>query len=373
MGLEFTIRERKGRNGRVTYMLDLILPTGERYRPTFKTRTECTQAAKQKLAELMRRPVHIESPPPPPPIGPRVKLTEAIRDHMAGKGIEIVDSENLRSLKYIFEYFYDGMFDLGVDFVDQIDRKVLEALRAKWATKGARMGKPLAASTINRRFKSIHHFLDHCVAWKYLPANPWKGVRQLREETNPPPIWPIETYVEILKKVAPWCQDILTFIGDTGCRPKEAINLTESDVNLAEKLVRLQSGKGGGSNRVLPLTENQAYFLAHVIALKKHKYPDQPYIFLRNGQKIFRNRISDEVRRVRHELGLPEKYVPYGLRHTLITLLAEMNVGMSQIQQIAGHKRLDTTVGYIQFSEESLRSVVIDLEKARAARNGTTG
>lgn len=387
MEMKFNIRERSGARG-TTYMVDVPLPDGGRYRKTLKTHKQAMQEGRRKVAELRARAAGVVLEDPAPGKPDRMPVAVAIRDHIADREVAIADAENIRALKYIFEYYFDSLYEEGVDFVDQLTLKVHESIRKRWREKGIspaqkyedesdadfvrrakrRKAVPLSATTINRRFNAISAFLDHCVAWGYLTANPCARLAPLKGEAVERQPWPEGSFVPIVRACDEWCRNILMFIDDVGCRPKEAINLEESDVNLVGLKVRLRTGKGGGMVRWVPITEKQALFLAHVIADRKRHHPEQTLVFLRNGKKIHRNRISDQVREARRKLGLPDGIVPYGLRHGLITLLDEMGVGLKKIQSIAGHRRVETTLGYMHTPDNSLRNVVDMAEKRRDRR-----
>jgi integrase/recombinase XerD len=155
---------------------------------------------------------------------------------------------------------------------------------------------------------------------------------------------------------------------ETGCRPKEAILLKDGDISFRRKVVILRTGKGGGSERKMPLTPTQMEWLKSIITERKERFPRAQYVFVdEHGEKIYRNRISDHVATARKAAKIKRQLVPYGNRHSFITRLQETDVAFGKIQALAGHKRADTTRGYTHLVDETLRNVMC-MDEARRKR-----
>lgn len=360
--VSYTIRSRKGVKGN-TFMLDMTLPDGSRYRPSFKTKQAAEFEAKRKLEEIKKLQAaqvlglnFVGSPG----VRPLMKVSDAIRKHIEIKEAEIVDPDNIRAYKYIYKYIYEALFDLEVDYVHQITREKVQSLRAHWKKNG------LSNNTANKRVRALKTLLRECIGWDLIDKNPCDGFKPLSEDTQSREPWSKQDYEEIHFRLPPWCQRIVTFMFMSGCRPKEAIQMKDQDISFLNKTVVLRSGKGGGSIRRLSLTDNQMAFMEEVLAQRRKEFPFGQYVFVDDkGGKIYRNRISDHVAAARKAAGIKRQLVPYGTRHGFITELQELNVAFGKVQALAGHRRADTTRRYTHMADESLRQAMRILEKKR--------
>jgi site-specific recombinase XerD len=57
--------------------------------------------------------------------------------------------------------------------------------------------------------------------------------------------------------------------------------------------------------------------------------------------------------RLREKMGLPADFVVHGLRHAMLTRLAEFGTDLSTLKEIAGHARSSVTERYVHPSSES--------------------
>jgi len=83
--------------------------------------------------------------------------------------------------------------------------------------------------------------------------------------------------------------------------------------------------------------------------------------FLGIGEKRFRARWQD----MRIHMGRADdpEFLPHGCRHTFITRLLEAGTDVLTVQQLAGHKCLETTKRYAHFSSAHFKSAIGRLEK----------
>lgn len=363
--MKYTIRPRKGAKG-TTYLLDMQLPDGSRYRPSFKTEAEAKSEAVRKTKEMQK----IQAAQllglnfvGTPGMRPLVKVSDAIRKHVDIRSAEITDPDNIRAFKYIQRYNYEGLFDVGVDYIHEITLEKLQLYRAAMLRKG------LSNNTINKRIKSLKSLLNQCIGWEMIDKNPCERLKPLPADTKTREPWTEADFAAIHPRLPGWCQQIVAFMFATGCRPKEAIQLVDGDISFPNRTVVLRTGKGGGSVRSMPLTDNQMDFLKEVLATRRMTFPFAQYVFVDDkGGKIYRNRISDHVANARKAAGIKKPLVPYGTRHAFITLLQESNVGFGKVQALAGHKRADTTKQYTHLADESLRQVMCLAEERRKRR-----
>jgi len=99
--------------------------------------------------------------------------------------------------------------------------------------------------------------------------------------------------------------------------------------------------------------------------LKNYKPPREGYLFFTPNQKqeghnhITRRAIDKYWREQFLKLGMDKKgYSTHSPRRWLITQLASNGIAIKKIQQITGHKNLNVLLGYIEASEEELKSAI---------------
>jgi integrase/recombinase XerD len=100
----------------------------------------------------------------------------------------------------------------------------------------------------------------------------------------------------------------------TGIRVSELCSLTLSDVDLTDRTLTIQQGKGMADR---------------TIELEK------------KGLQALRNKFA----------GITKKISPHSLRHTFATYKAERGVSPYQLQQWLGHRNLNTTQIYVHLDK----------------------
>jgi integrase len=68
--------------------------------------------------------------------------------------------------------------------------------------------------------------------------------------------------------------------------------------------------------------------------------------------------------RVREKMGIPSDFVIHGLRHAMLTRLAEVGTDLSILKEIAGHAGSSVTERYVHPSSESKERAFDKLETA---------
>lgn len=163
---------------------------------------------------------------------------------------------------------------------------------------------------------------------------------------------------------------------ETGMRTAEGMYLPWRDVDLDSRMVRLwgDSTKTGKDRRIV-LTD-RAY--NELISLKTAQENDG-ILDLRVFPEATKSRLRSAWNSIRSALGnLDKDFVWYTTRHTCASRLMRAGVDIKTIQEMMGHKRLETTMRYIQFSEGSLATAAASLDNLRTEKStqndlGTAG
>lgn len=95
--------------------------------------------------------------------------------------------------------------------------------------------------------------------------------------------------------------------------------------------------------RMIPLTDK-----ALAIVEKTHRlYPDNEYLFMRDGRQLIPNTFNEELQRVCNTLGIKYRS-SHQIRFTVATLLYDEGVSITKISSLLGHADTATTWHYIR-------------------------
>jgi len=142
---------------------------------------------------------------------------------------------------------------------------------------------------------------------------------------------------------------------ETGARVSEFVELRVEDVSIAERVVIIESGKGG-KRREVPIRAE----LARLLALHIGKRRAGPLFVSRekgkSGSRVYtRQRIGQMVRDVARKAGIGKRLYPHLLRHTMATRLLADGMDITDIQKFLGHEDLGATRIYAETSVAMLR------------------
>ena len=343
-----TVKIRKrGKAYQLDYSVD-----GKRQRLQFKTKSEAV-AEKKRLETGEDDSSHdLEKVFP---ACERKKISDGIREFISFKESRAKRKRSFQLEKYIFNHFYEASFALELDFIDEIRLTHLEQIQSVWKKK------KLSNATVNRRMNSVKSFLSKCQNWGFITENPASQLEEITVITPKRELWTIDEVDDLVKDLPSWAQNFFLFLHETGCRPVEAGDLLFKDVDWNRRTARLVSFKGPNVyERPAHLSEG-LYALLLSIRNKRTKdgsFREDAHVFVNSiGNKVETDVFGKVVCKVRRLKGMREGLVPYGLRHTLCTLLADLNVGQNKIMAIAGHRKAETTARYIHM-DESLKNVV---------------
>jgi len=187
-----------------------------------------------------------------------------------------------------------------------------------------------------------------------ISANPVAAVRHRPGERRRP--MEPKQYKALLKAVGSKSRigEILRFIAQTGCRPKEARMLQWNDVDVARSVVVIKDHKTAKTQkvqqpRIIPLVPGVVSLLDHV-----RKRGDHPEFVFVNGRKQRWGRcsIQQAIRRARRRIGLPEEVVLYGLRHHFGTDSIRNGNDLKTTATLMGHTSVRMTEHYVHLAGE---------------------
>jgi site-specific recombinase XerD len=232
--------------------------------------------------------------------------------------------------------------------LDAIDARLLAEYAAELgAARPGRTPRRLAPATIARKLAAVRAFLRFTLGPARVPDARFAPRRPRRLPSAPKPE-EIDAELEALGNGAPLeirNRALAELIYSAGLRSREAVDLDLADVDFEREAVRVL-GKGS-KERVVPLGEEAAYWLARWLQLRSSLATGaQDALFISaRGRRLD----TSTVRRL-----LPH---PHRFRHAFATHLLEGGADLRTIQELLGHSSLSTTQVYSHVDGKRLRKV----------------
>ena len=204
---------------------------------------------------------------------------------------------------------------------------------------------------------NIRRILSSFFSWleeeDYILKSPVRRIHKVKTVTNIK-----ETYTdEELEKMRDNCAElrdlaIIDMLASTGMRIGEMVLLNKADINFNEREC-IVFGKGD-KERVVYFDARAKIHLQNYI---NSRTDDNPALFVTLRLPHERIKIGGIENRLR-EMGKVleiEKVHPHKSRRTLATMAIDKGMPIEQLQQLLGHKRIDTTLQYAMVKQSNVK------------------
>lgn len=150
---------------------------------------------------------------------------------------------------------------------------------------------------------------------------------------------------------------MLELLYGTGLRVSELINLTLTDIDYTNCIIRVM-GKGG-KEREIPLGEYSIYYIREYLSVRNKLLKNGlncDKLFLNNhGKGMTRQGFFKNLKSILKEKGLNPEVSPHTLRHSFATHLLSHGADLRSIQEMLGHSDISTTKIYTKISDDQVR------------------
>jgi site-specific recombinase XerD len=259
--------------------------------------------------------------------------------------------KTIRAYTDDLKQFLDFLKETRVDFdkADQLSRIDIVEFLNKAASRG------LSGLTRTRKLASIRKFYTLLYDSGFLKGNPATTVKgPVREEKDPTVLYKNE-YKALLFEASNNPRDyaILQTFLQTGIRVGELVNLKIEDIDLTNKLLIVRQGKGK-KDRTIPLESQGLDAISKYLEVRGK--PDSEYLFLaKNGTSLDVRTVRYMVRKYVLKAGIHKKTSVHSLRHTYATHKIDKGMTLPNLQELLGHKKMETTYKYVHLAKTSLR------------------
>ena len=161
---------------------------------------------------------------------------------------------------------------------------------------------------------------------------------------------------------------LLALLAYGGLRRAELLGLDIDDVNLDTMLLRVRRAKGG-RHRTIPIHPALMPLFDAYIAIRVPIGTERALFVGAHGRRLSATVLSTTFRRYAHAAGVTDRkrVTPHTLRHVFATELLAAGANLRQIQDLLGHRHLDSTQRYTRVTAHQLRGAVKRLRWDAAA------
>ena len=263
---------------------------------------------------------------------------------LAAKRIEGCSEKSLK-------YYESTILALLDDLEKDVKHIVTDDIRTYLTEYQAR--KQSSKVTIDNIRRILSSFFSWLEDEDYILKSPVRRIHKVKTGTNIK-----ETYTdEALEFMRDNCTElrdlaIIDMLASTGMRVGEMVLLNRDDIDFNEREC-VVFGKGD--------KERIVYFDArtkiHLLNYLNSRNDDNPALFVSLQKPHNRLQISGVEVRLRQygkRLGL-NKVHPHKFRRTLATMAIDKGMPIEQLQQLLGHRRIDTTLQYAMVKQSNVK------------------
>jgi integrase len=231
-------------------------------------------------------------------------------------------------------------------------------------------GRSLTPIAVNTCWRGLRRFFVHVEATG-AGTNPFRGIKPPKFQ---PPVPKAKSGDECRKILAaayhyPWpapdipykrvlAQAVIGVMLLAGLRRSEVVNLRNGDVDLVTGTINIERGKGiaGGRRRTAYISPELKDHLTAYLR-KRESYGERFesaafFVSPKTTQGLSLEGLRKIVAKVARASGVP--FTAHALRHSFITHLLRSDVPLHIVKDLAGHKDVATTLGYLRVFDEDL-------------------
>jgi site-specific recombinase XerD len=211
----------------------------------------------------------------------------------------------------------------------------------------------VAPSTYAQHVAAMRFFFSYVVARDF----PVLKEAQPRRRRVLPDVLSVEEVATVLRTLRePQFYTLCASLYSCGLRRSEGVVLAVEDIDRSRALVHVRDGKGG-VDRMVPIPPRLQQILdAH---LQREAIERGPLFLSRliPGRVVSADNVARAVRLAALEAGVTKPVSPHTLRHCYATHLLERGVSLRVIQELLGHRSLQTTAIYTHLTDGSMKRV----------------
>ena len=263
--------------------------------------------------------------------------------------------------------FFDHLRDRRIRDLRSVREEHVTAYARDLARATSARGKPYSISTQRWHLQSVKRFFAFLAEKGVLLQDPALDLGLPHWRRLPRALLNQEQARRLVAHPSPFTlrgkrnRAILELLYGTGIRVSDCERLDVRDLDLAQGHVFIRDGKGK-KDRVVPVVGRALDALDRYLREARPellKDPREVALFLtRRGTRVSVKNIQYLVRMNARAAGITAPVTPHGLRHGCATHLLQGGADVRHVQQLLGHKSLDTTAIYTRVAPQDLAQAV---------------
>lgn len=275
-------------------------------------------------------------------------MKEAERNYveifLSAKRIEGCSEKSLRYYKATIEAML-ATLDKNVEYIVTDDiREYLTQYQQK---------NGLSKVTIDNIRRILSSFFSWLEDEDYILKNPVRRIHKVKTGTNIKETYSDEA-MELMRDNCTEIRDlaIIDMLASTGMRVGEMVLLNRDDIDFNEREC-VVFGKGS-KERVVYFDARTKIHLQNYLESRKDNNPAL-FVSLKSPHKRLKiGGIEVRLREFGRQLGI-NKVHPHKFRRTLATMAIDKGMPIEQLQQLLGHRKIDTTLQYAMVKQSNVK------------------
>lgn len=247
--------------------------------------------------------------------------------------------------------------------LSEIDPRAVRSFQASRMEKKTRHGTDRKPATVNREMAVLSQIFTLAINDEILDRNPCSKVKRLSPDLHRIEFLTEEEENRLLAVCTgrrAHLKDLILVGINTGLRPgkSELFGLKVGNCDFTEGQIVLTKHKTAtrsGIIRIIPMNS----LITGVLLRRCAKRHSNSFVFIHPATGKPYGEFWQIYKAICKAAKLPKaKSIPYILRHTFGTRLAQAGVGIAEIKDLMGHKRIDMTMRYVHPTQARKREAV---------------
>lgn len=225
----------------------------------------------------------------------------------------------------------------------------------------------ISSRSNERRLIACRGFYNYLLKFEFVDSNPFLLIKAPKVNKLPPQVLYQQELMKVLEYnssrddfLAKRDQAILDLLYASGLRVSELVSLTLQDIYSRQRILKI-IGKGN-KQRMVPYSIHAQQTLnsyindcRNQIFIKNGISDPTNYLFVNDkGKPLTTRGVEYIISKIDEKAGTNLKLHPHTLRHTFATHLLDNGADLRTIQELLGHKSLNTTQVYTHVSTKRM-------------------